>query len=444
MSDSLDIFFDAHLHAMSISHPNFAAFMHEIESNFSEEVVSGMFSPNYLLNYKGSTAFLARVQNLMAVVERSIGEIFILMEQDLSTRFDQFPSWSLLPKSSEKRPYDPFIADGHFHFRSRTYDRIGLCPMIMDFTQIEQIDHGVYTHTHSEDRLITYIDDTLEGIDYYRRISPHGIFEFFPFMGINPAAHDLSFIKDLIATYMITDLDERKRCSVPLPGSKRFCFGIKLYPPLGFDPWPKDDEQEMEKVRYLYDYCVRHRIPITTHCDDQGFRTIGAKRAWEFSAPRTWEHVLREYPDLIIDFAHFGKQYRPVSQMASKAQNLIMPVRLMTQVSENNWFTGIIDLMLNYEHVYADFSFSGCTAAFYKQLIEYIENLSEEDQRIIISRSMFGSDFFVNLSKIDSYSHFFKLYELSAFSDDQIHRMASENVRSWLQLDQACLMTQQE
>jgi len=330
---------------MSISHPNFIAFLHEIESNFTEEVVSGMFSPNYLLGHKGSNALIARIQNLLTVIERSIGEIFMLMEDDLSEEFTINPPWSLLQKH-DTSVHEPFIRNQEFSFRSGRYQKIGLCPMIMDFSQKDEIKHGVYHYRYTEDKLIQYVEDTLTGIRQYRTHRPDGIFSFYPFLGINPAAHTLSFIRDFFETYLISDKKSRTIANPDFSATQKFCYGVKLYPPLGFNPWPIDDEAEMEKVRFIYQLCESKQIPITTHCDDQGFRTISTKSAWEYSAPRTWSKVLDEYPDLIIDFAHYGKQYRPVANIATKANiNLRMTSKILPQVVDT-WFSQIIQLML--------------------------------------------------------------------------------------------------
>lgn len=425
----MSTFFDAHFHAMSIGHPNFIAFMHEVESNFSEEVISGMFSPNYLMSHKGQTAFAARIQNILAVMERPIGEIFALMEKDLSTQMEISPSWSILQQQKKKTYRDPFITEGALHMRDRTYDRIGMCPMIMDFTQTEEILHGVYDHTHTADRLIEYVEDTRNGILHYERIYPDGLFSFYPFLGINPAEHEQSFIEDLFSTYLISELEDRRAHRLK---DSRFCYGVKLYPPLGFDPWP-EDSREREKNAYIYGLCSEKRIPITTHCDDQGFRTVAAKKAWEYTSPRRWEAVLEQFPDLIIDFAHFGKQYRPGASVANRASSLKMTSKLLNQVIDS-WSTKIIELMHRYEHVYADFSFSGSTPGFYKQLLDYTNSCSLDQQKSLCGRMMFGTDYFVNLSKVDSYSHFYHLYESSPFSDEQIHRFGSVNPASWLQL----------
>ncbi len=46
--------------------------------------------------------------------------------------------------------------------------------------------------------------------------------------------------------------------------------GIKLYPPLGFEPWPNNSE-ELTKVELLYDTCIKQNIPVIPHCSTGGF-----------------------------------------------------------------------------------------------------------------------------------------------------------------------------
>lgn len=430
MAGKKKVFFDTHFHAMSIDHPNFIAFLHELESNFSEEVVSGMFSPNYLLSSKGSSAFLTRLQNMLAVIDRPIGQIFALMEDDLSSRFEVPAAFSLLGKPN-KREHEPFISEGLLHFRSLQFDSIGMCPMIMDFTQRQEIRHGVYSHRHTEDRLLDYIEDTLEGIRWYARSRPKGLFTFFPFLGVNPSVHSRQFTQDLLQTYLRVEESQRVFSRQDVFSSDRFCYGIKFYPPLDFDPWPVDDPQALEHVSWIYDFCQSNRIPITTHCDDQGFRTIPNKRAWEFSSPRRWAEVLKQFPLLIIDFAHLGKQYRPVANVAN--MNLKVTSKLLGP-SSTGWSQTILELIGEYEHVYTDFSFSGCQPHFYKQLHDSLSGYEKQQRKKICSRIMFGSDFFVNLSKVDSYAHFFSLFEDSPFDEEFVQSVCSSNPLRWLHL----------
>jgi predicted TIM-barrel fold metal-dependent hydrolase len=92
--------------------------------------------------------------------------------------------------------------------------------------------------------------------------------------------------------------------------------------------------------------------------------------------------------------------------------------------------------MARFDHVYADFSFSGTDPAFYSDLHAFIHELEDGDlaQRII-DRSMFGTDFQVNLAKVESYSNYLRIFETSPFSDEEIEKFASENPLRFLGLE---------
>jgi hypothetical protein len=83
--------------------------------------------------------------------------------------------------------------------------------------------------------------------------------------------------------------------------------------------------------------------------------------------------------------------------------------------------------METYEHVYADVSFSGTDPAFYKGLHSFIYNQKDVHKEKILRRSMFGSDFSVNLAKVESYSNYLRIFEESPFNDEEIHLLASTN-----------------
>ena len=139
--------------------------------------------------------------------------------------------------------------------------------------------------------------------------------------------------------------------------------------------------------------------------------------------------MLERFPKLKIDFAHYGRQYNPIGKSPLRAF-------LDTTWINDQWFTAIVDLMMEYEHVYADFSFSGTDPDFYSDLSGYIHGL--EDERVsktILERSMFGSDFSVNLAKVESYSNYLKIFEESPFTDDEIDGFVSKNPIRFLGLE---------
>ena len=105
----------------------------------------------------------------------------------------------------------------------------------------------------------------------------------------NPIAHSYEFLVNHLSRFV--DITHTMHPRHKLNDSERVFFGVKLYPPLGFDPWPQDTN-ELKKVRYLYSFCEKNRVPIITHCDDQGFKGINPLEAWKFTDPASWKTVL--------------------------------------------------------------------------------------------------------------------------------------------------------
>lgn len=128
-----------------------------------------------------------------------------------------------------------------------------------------------------------------------------------------------------------------------LLGSEPAFCGIKLYAPIGFSP--TDPVLMGTNVQEgIYNLCEENKIPITVHCSDSGFacfsrdvringyikngkelieyknqiltfntKTISnhsgdaiKERANKLNHPSIWRKVLEKYPDLFINFAHFG------------------------------------------------------------------------------------------------------------------------------------------
>ena len=113
------------------------------------------------------------------------------------------------------------------------------------------------------------------------------LFEIYPFLGINTQNYDLTEIVELFDKYFRgyeddTPLIRRNKLYDRLGSVKvdmedmmfkrkektdsnyyTYLFaGIKLYPPLGFDPWPSENREELDKVRFLYSECIRKKTAI--------------------------------------------------------------------------------------------------------------------------------------------------------------------------------------
>ncbi|RQW01625.1 amidohydrolase [candidate division KSB1 bacterium] len=347
-------------------------------------------------------------------MENDVGGMFLLMEDDLAGAF-------------RKDGQPPFLQDDLLRIGGHAYERIILTPLIMDFNTPALKADAIYYDRPPTKPLQKQINDTLDGIRHYVRERPKGKLEIYPFLGINPANYALDEVRKLLSDYLglhaisrhlfykafsaLSQLDIAEKIS-----GKGLFAGVKLYPPLGFDPWPEAQPEEMAKVNYLYDFCQKRSIPITTHCDDQGYRTIPLAISHEWTSPQHWRKVLQHYPQLKLNFAHFGRQY----------------TRKFGSRRDMEWFTEIIDLCCEYDHVYTDFSFSGSKPEFYDLLLKTLNEMSAPQQDVLRQKILFGSDFMIHLLDVESYYDYVKIFHESKLSDALKHQFCSINPARFL------------
>jgi len=408
----MNYFFDQHFHVMNIEHPNLLAFFASLDTGIPDLITSGAFSPNYIFtnkNRKGSL-MLNRITNTLTTFDQSIEQTLAMMEDDLKGKFPSLEDDAL-------KPDKPYIRKGKMHMRDRAYEKMAMCPLLMDFSSTEISKENLYYPPLAKKRILKYAEDSLAAFDWYRENRPDGMFEFFPFIGITPPAHSIGFIEELLETYVAKN---HKRDTQFKQGKQKY-YGIKFYPPLGYDPWPSNPK-EKAKVTLIYKFCTKYDIPIMTHCDDQGFRGISPKDAWKFTAPSSYKPVLQKYPTLHIDFAHYGQQYNPLHK-----NPLTMLASAATKVPDSPWFYDVVELMHLYPNIYADFSFSGTNSDFYVLLDNYVKSLEDAQAETVLERSIFGSDFNVNLLKVESYNSYYRMFEQSPFSDDEVHGFVQTN-----------------
>ena len=193
-----------------------------------------------------------------------------------------------------------------------------------------------------------------------------------------------------------------------------FFAGIKLYPPLGFDPWPDPDKvasdkreragAEFDKVNYLYQFCQEKGIPITVHCLNGGF--VVDDNYLKNTNPDKWEEVLSRYKDLKINFAHCG----------------IDDTLSIGKLSQ--WTETVFALIKNHKNVYGDFAIVAKNKEFYKPFLEWV------GKSMIGDRILFGSDFPMLLFNNDSYYEYLINYFGSGIK--LIDKFCNENPRNFL------------
>lgn len=182
---------------------------------------------------------------------------------------------------------------------------------------------------------------------------------------------------------------------------KAFCeadkpsfFGVKCYPALGY--FPSD-----ERLRAIFQICEEKNIPITTHCGGEVVSTFeksvefvgkNAKetipiagldrrdRAKFLNNPLQWLPVLKEFPKLRINFAHFGGD----TNWENKSKNL-----------EHTVIQQIMDICVQY-NTFADFSFNVIEKELFATLNDTLNKHPE-----VRNKTLFGTDFWVVLPSGD-------------------------------------------
>ena len=447
-------FYDIHFHALTLSHPNFLSFIDTMRNRRLESLYAQASSPNYLVGalfMKGGE----RVRNMLAVMENDVAGIFSLMEDDLAGKYAK----------PGDRP--PLLSRGELNLGRLAFDRIVAVPLIMDFEMPSLSPSDTYYDKPPAKDVRAQVRDILGGICDYRKARPDGFLELRPFLGVNTKNHDMESLEALLeesfATYRRgaaasheAFLEMERWESDPLRACENIFAGIKVYPPLGFDPWPEPGP-ERDKVDFLFSFCERKDIPLTAHCDDQGFRVVPLEEAWTYTSPARWRKALEAHPGLRLDLAHFGAQYslpirrgqggeRPETEsrnaslggrrpfgkaMVEKTVSAGKALRnALTPSTE--WAEEIVRLMVDFPRVYTDISFNGTEAAFYGELVDFLERFPTAVRDLATERIMFGSDFLVNLTKVRSYSDYYRVFSDSGLPDEWKRRFGHDNPERFL------------
>lgn len=408
-------FYDIHMHAFNLSHPDFRAFI----SRFRMDV----YKMDLLLIIAGFISFIALfpifrrfIKSITDRILNKISNLLSVMENDTGSLF-------LLTEDCAREDKNPLLDDSGLHIGGKAYKRMVLTPLMMDFGRKGSKDNlRIHYQKPSEKPIVEQVIDVFNGIRKYKNANSSSdlrekypyltqntnrIIEIYPFLGLATKNYDMPRIKKMLDKYFgeyagsRTDLANNMGKfdgNIENIGSNFFA-GIKVYPPLGFDPWP-DNKEELEKVSHLYSYCCKKDIPITCHGSKGGFVVVKKRELRNYTRISKWEEVMRHFPELKLNLAHLPMR----EKILMIFPNLKHP-RLKA----------MLRIVLNNENVYVDFSNRAINDKYYKSLRKVIDNLPAEQKTKLTERILFGSDFTVNLMSIESYNKYLDIFSKTGY-----------------------------
>lgn len=421
-------FFDIHMHAFNLSHPSIAAFVRRTLREF----VRGLWSPSRWPQIAGVVlvaVLFAALWTVLALVSlfpylrvplrllisrlwglarkaiRPVENLLAVLESDISSQF-------LMLEDCLRDETNELLRPDGLRIGGTTYPRVVLTPLMMDFgykgrtapgqaqrprfrydkrggkpivEQVIDVFGGIRTYKHSD-------SDAKLAVKYPGlRAGTERAFEIYPFLALNPSNYPLEKLRELLDKYFTgytgrrSDLRERMGTfdgDIHHLGVHAFA-GIKVYPPLGFDPWPAKDRTARAKIELLYARCSDQGIPVTAHGGSGGFAILPPRELHALTSVGKWAAALCRFPELKLNLAHF-----PMSRL--EAQRL----------------KETLDLVLEYDNLYVDISCRAIAETYYKRLRALLDRLDEEDGAKLTARLLFGTDFAVNLMWIASYNRF--------------------------------------
>lgn len=444
------VFFDVHMHAFNLSHPSISSFA----GRLLRDSLRGLRTPkripllvlllalgllitltwilflavycvpalrrlirNWITRlFARGKKLLTASANLLVVLENDIGGGFLLMENCL------------------RDPQTPLLRQDGLHIGGNTYDHIVLTPLMMDFGYkgrrppgqagtprfrydmmagkpiVEQVvDVFRAVRTYVETKSDTSISVKFPAVQPGTR----RVFEIYPFLGLNPANYSLEKITALLTKYFHGYTGRRTEFlnsmgtfdgNIDHLGVHNFA-GIKVYPPLGFDPWPEGHPEAMAKVEHLYGICSRLGIPITAHGGKGGFVVVEAKTLHRIASISKWRSALKRFPELKVNLAHF-----PMA------------------VSERTRQQEAVALVLEHPNLFVDLSCRASSETYYRRLKALLDGMMRTEMDVLEDRILFGSDFPVNLMWVESYNRYLDLFSRTpSLTQAEKHRFCSIN-----------------
>ena len=307
-------------------------------------------------------------------------------------------------------------------------DRI-LTPLIMDFEKISGVAHEKLKN--QTQRLVKTLRESKVVPDNYKIL---------PFLGLDPrrfkstAPGQIGSAIDNLIEECAGGLKPKNQRENPARLQNGDIIGIKLYPPIGFDPYPEENNALKKKYLAVFRHIHKLGLPLTVHCQRGSYQPNGVSSndLEQYTNPVNWGRVLKEdgLADLRVNFAHFGGEDSVKDTVAweKEAEN-VLSKRKFEDLNKSTWTYTIINLLKQYKNAYADisaFNYRDKKATLALAWILALDHTGELDnlgQHRLSDKLLWGSDYpmpireqeFNNYTKI--LSEFYKAIDLRNLKD---------------------------
>lgn len=212
---------------------------------------------------------------------------------------------------------------------------------------------------------------------------------------------------------------------------QRGFIGVKLYPPMGFAAlgnmeksiWqtkpgllpaagkPGFGAQLDASMRRLFRYCVDNDVPIMAHSNNSN----GPNEEFrELASSVYWGNALKEFPQLRVNFGHFGDS-DPEDHDGERTQEFL---KLMTKQP------GAAG-----QHAFGDSGFFAGALMNYDKMVDVLTHLYAVDKGIMRERLMYGSDWLMVLIERKADDYLTDFMEVMRRTECAIRRGECEEMR---------------
>ncbi len=244
-----------------------------------------------------------------------------------------------------------------------------------------------------------------------------------PFIPFDPV-RELAFRRHVLAPdfyYEHKSMLETVKTAVATQGF----IGVKLYSALGYRPignkrvdgkrrslfrrigkcrFERFTGEEIDEVLdELYRFCAAEQVPITAHILGCGIESY-PKASYHFGKPRYWRPVLRAYPDLHLNLAHFAWDLRERYNGPGYA-------------GARPWMNQICDIMDRHRFVYTDSGHHDVVNADMRaEFVKDYREIERDFPGLVPKKLLFGIDWHV-VSQVNNFERFKDCY-IAMLKDD--------------------------